>query len=89
MNITGTKACNRYEYNIFPVVQDQIRYDGETYPPTLGSRQPGQPKQDISGSIAISSTLTNPHLSVLSVKRQYIVIGHAQMLCHDLSLSYQ
>ena len=30
-----------YEYNIFPVVQDQIRYDGETNPPMLGSRQPG------------------------------------------------
>ena len=33
-----------YGYNIFPVVQDQIRYDGETNPPTLGSRQSGQPK---------------------------------------------
>ena len=33
-----------YGYNIFPVVQDQIRYDGETNPPTLGMQQPGQPK---------------------------------------------
>ena len=30
-----------YEYNIFPVDQDQIRYDGETNPLMLGSRQPG------------------------------------------------
>ena len=30
-----------YGYNIFPVVQDQIRYDGETDPPTLGTQQPG------------------------------------------------
>ena len=30
-----------YGYNISPVVQDQIRYDGETNPPTLGTRQPG------------------------------------------------
>ena len=28
-------------YNIFPVVQDLIRYDGETNPPTLGAQQPG------------------------------------------------
>ena len=33
-----------YGYNIFPVVQDQIRYDGETNPPVLGIWQPGQPK---------------------------------------------
>ena len=30
-----------YGYNIFAVVQDQIRYDGETNPPTLGMWQPG------------------------------------------------
>ena len=30
-----------YGYNIFPVVQDQIRYDGETDPPTLGTQEPG------------------------------------------------
>ena len=29
-----------YEHTIFPVVQDQIRYDGQTHPPTLGARQP-------------------------------------------------
>ena len=33
-----------YEHNIFPVVQDQIRYDRQTNPPTLGARQPRQPK---------------------------------------------
>ena len=33
-----------YEYNVFPVVQDQIRYDGETNPPTVVARQPGHPK---------------------------------------------
>ena len=26
-----------YEHTIFPVVQDQIRYDGQTHPPTLGA----------------------------------------------------
>ena len=31
----------RYGYNIFLVVQDQIRYDGETNPPTLVMWQPG------------------------------------------------
>ena len=25
------------EHTIFPVVQDQIRYDGQTHPPTLGA----------------------------------------------------
>ena len=30
-----------YGYNIFPIVQDQIRYNGETNPPTLGIWQPG------------------------------------------------
>ena len=30
-----------YGYNIFPVLQDQIRYDGETNPPTLGIQHPG------------------------------------------------
>ena len=30
-----------YGCNIFPVVQDQIRCDGETNPPTLGIQQPG------------------------------------------------
>ena len=29
-----------YGYNIFPVVQDQIRYDGETNPSTLWMWQP-------------------------------------------------
>ena len=33
-----------YEYNVFPVVQDQIRYDGQTNPPTGGARQLGHPK---------------------------------------------
>ena len=33
-----------YEYNVFPVVQDQIRYNGETNPPTVVARQPGCPK---------------------------------------------
>ena len=77
-----------YGYNIFPVVQDQIRYDGETNPPALGTRQPGSPKQNISRSIAISSVLTNPQFSALSVERLDIIEGHAQMLCHDLHLSY-
>ena len=30
-----------YEHTIFCVVQDQIRYDGQTHPLTLGARQPG------------------------------------------------
>ena len=30
-----------YGYNIFPVVQDQIRYDGKINPPALGTWQPG------------------------------------------------
>ena len=30
-----------YEYNVFPVVQDQLRYNGETNPPTVGARQLG------------------------------------------------
>ena len=30
-----------YEDNIFSVVQDQIRYDGQTNPQMLGARQPG------------------------------------------------
>ena len=33
-----------YEYNVFPVVQDQIRYDGETNLPMVGARQSGCPK---------------------------------------------
>ena len=33
-----------YEYNVFPVVQDQIRYNGETNPPTVAARQPGHLK---------------------------------------------
>ena len=42
MTIAGTRACNRYiDTNFFPVIQDQIRYDGETNQPTLGAWQPG------------------------------------------------
>ena len=45
-------------------------------------------KQNITGSIAISLTQTNLQLSVLSVEKQDIIIGHAQMLC-PVSLSYK
>ena len=42
MTITGTKSMQQiYGYNIFPEVQDQIRYDGKTNPPMLGIWQPG------------------------------------------------
>ena len=37
----NTSMQQIYEHTIFPVVQDQIRYDGQTHPPTLGARQPG------------------------------------------------
>ena len=46
-----------YGFNIFPVVQDQIRNDGETNPPTLGMQQP---KLNESAIIAIFSILMNP-----------------------------
>ena len=46
------------------------------------------PEQNISGSIAISLILMNLQLSALSVERLDIIGGLAQMLWHDLSLSY-
>ena len=41
-----------YGYKILPVVQDQIEYDGETNPPTLGQGNLDDPKQNVSGSVA-------------------------------------
>ena len=41
-----------------------------------------------SARIAISLILTNPQLSALSVEREDIVEGHAQVLWHDPSLSH-
>ena len=38
----GNKSMQQiYGYNIFPIVQDQIRFDGKTNPPMLGIWQPG------------------------------------------------
>ena len=67
-------------YNIFLVVQDQIRYDGKTNPPTLGIWQTGQSKLNESTMVAIFLVLMNPQLSALSVEREDIIKGHAQML---------
>ena len=69
-----------YGYNIFPVVQDQIRYDGETNPPTLGMQQPGLPKTK---QICNHSWFLDPDefpIKCLSVEREDIIEGHAQML---------
>ena len=40
-----------YEYNIFPVVQDQIRYDGETNPPTFGIKATWTTKNKLSPEV--------------------------------------
>ena len=46
-------------------------------------------KQNVSRSVAISLTQINLQLSLLSVEKQDIIIGHAQMLCHDVTLPYK
>ena len=43
--------------------------------------------RSVARSVAISLTQTNLQLSVLSVEKHDIIIGHAQMLHHDVSLS--
>ena len=43
MTIIGLKDCNKYDNNIFPVIQDQIQYDGITH--TLYKIQGGHPKK--------------------------------------------
>ena len=70
-----------YEYNVFPVVQDQIRYNGETYSPAVVARQWIIRKQNISRSRVISSTQKSPQSSSLSVEREDIIVEHVPM-CH-------
>ena len=78
-----------YKYNIFQLYK--IRYDMMEKPihQCWGQDNLDNQNQNISESIAISSTLTNPQLSVLSVERQDIIVGHTQMSCQDQSLTYQ
>ena len=45
-------------------------------------------KQNESAIIAIFLILMNPQLSALSVEREDIIEGHAQILWHDPSLPY-
>ena len=45
-----------YELNIFPVVQDQIRYFGQTNPPMLGEDNLDNLEQNDSGNIVIYLT---------------------------------
>ena len=70
-----------YEYNVFPVVQDQIRYNGETNSPSVVARQWIIRKQNISRSRVISSTQKSPQSSSLSVEREDIIVEHVPM-CH-------
>ena len=72
-------------HNIFPVVQDQIRYGGETNPDA--ATWTTQPKTNPQ-SLLFFSILMNPQLSALSVEREDIIKRHAQMMWHDPSLSY-
>ena len=44
------------------------------------------PKQNDSTRVAISLILMNPQLNALSVEREDIIEGYAQMLWHDPSL---
>ena len=73
-----------YEYNVFSVVQDQIRHIGETNPPTVVARQLGHQKQNVSGSGVISSTQKSPQSSALSVEREDIIIECVPMCHHDV-----
>ena len=34
-----------YDNNVFPVIQDQIQYDGITHPPSVWKEQAGHPKK--------------------------------------------
>ena len=43
-----------YEHSIFPVVQDQIRYDGQTHPQCWGQDNLDDQKQNDSRNIAVS-----------------------------------
>ena len=70
-----------YEYNVFPVVQDQIRYDGETNPPKVVARQLGCPKTKCLWNQSFSLTQKSPQSSALSVEREDKTIEHAPM-CH-------
>ena len=72
-----------YEYNVFPVVQDQIRYDGQTNPLTVGARQLGHRKQNVSRSVVILLTQKSPQSSAHSVEREDIIIEHVSMCHHD------
>ena len=69
-----------YGCNVFPVVYDQIRYYGETNPPTLGIWLPGQPKTRKSAIRSNFLILMNPQSSALSVEREDMIKGHVQML---------
>ena len=75
-------------HNIFPVVQDQIRYDGETIHQHWGCSNLDNPKQNKSTIIAVFLNPENPQLSALSVEREDTIKGHVQMMWHDPSLSY-
>ena len=89
MDITGTKACNRYMKTTFSQLY-KIRSDMMEKPihQCGGQGNLDDQKQNVSGSMSISLMLMNPQLSVLSVEMEDINIGHAQMLHHDLRISY-
>ena len=70
-----------YEYNVFPVVQDQTRYNGETNPPMVVARQPGSPKTKCLWKQNHFINPESPQSSVFSVEREDIIIGHVPM-CH-------
>ena len=59
-----------YGNNIFPIVQDQIRYDGETIIQCWEYSSQDDPKLNKSAFVAIFLILMNPQLSALSVERR-------------------
>ena len=84
-----TKEWNRYMDTTFSQLY-KIRSDMmETHiHQHWGHGNLDDPKQNNNTSIAISSIMMSPQLSALSVEREDVIEGHAQMLWHDLSLSY-
>ena len=73
-----------YEYNVFPVVQDQIRYNGETNPQQLWQDNWAVRKQNVSRSGVVSSSQKSPQSRALFVERVDIIIEHVPMCHHDV-----
>ena len=90
MNISGTKSCNRYMNIAFSQLY-KIRSDMMDKPihQHWGQDNLDNQKQNDSRNVVISLTQRNLQLSVLSVEKQDIIVGHAPMLHHDVSLSHK